>query len=46
ARDALDRSRAVSPLVPAQDAHLLDTSDLGIEAALKAAVKLIDSVIR
>lgn len=46
ARDDLDRSRAVSPLVPAQDAHLLDTSDLGIEAALKAAVKLIDSVIR
>ena len=45
ARDALDRSRAISPLVPAQDAHLLDTSDLGIEAALKAAVKLIDSVI-
>lgn len=46
ARDALDRSRAISPLVPAEDALLLDTSDLGIEAALKAAVKLIDSVIR
>ncbi len=46
ARDTLDRSRAISPLVPAEDAHLLDTSDLGIEAALQAAVKLIDSVIR
>jgi len=46
ARDARDRSRAISPLVPAEDAHLLDTSDLGIEAAFKVAVKLIDTAMR
>jgi len=45
ARDEADRSRAISPLRPAEDAHLLDTSDLGIEAAFKAAVKLIDTAI-
>jgi cytidylate kinase len=41
ARDELDRSRAISPLVPAEDALLLDTSDLGIEAAFKVAIELI-----
>ncbi|MFQ5625105.1 MAG: (d)CMP kinase [Methyloligellaceae bacterium] len=44
-RDALDRSRDISPLAPAEDAHLLDTSDLGIEAAFKAAIKLIDTAM-
>jgi cytidylate kinase len=42
-RDERDASRATSPLVPADDAHLLDTTDLGIEAAFKAAVDLIDT---
>lgn len=42
ARDALDRSRTISPLKPAEDALLLDTSDLGIEAAFEAAVKLVE----
>ncbi len=46
ARDARDRTRAISPLVPAADAHLLDTSDLGIEAAFKVAVKLIGTAMR
>lgn len=45
ARDELDRSRAISPLKPAEDALLLDTSDLGIEAAFKAAVELIDTAM-
>jgi CMP/dCMP kinase len=40
-RDARDTSRAVAPLKPAQDAHLLDTTDLDIEAAFRAAVDLI-----
>ncbi|MEJ8570535.1 (d)CMP kinase [Microbaculum marinum] len=40
-RDARDTSRAVSPLRPADDAHLLDTTDLDIEAAFRAAVDLI-----
>jgi cytidylate kinase len=46
ARDELDRSRAISPLIPAEDSHLLDTSDLGIEAAFKAAIELIETTKR
>lgn len=44
-RDERDRNRNQSPLKPADDAHLLDTTDLGIEAALKAAVELIEASI-
>lgn len=43
ARDARDSGRATSPLRPAEDAHLLDTSDLSIEAAFDAAVALIET---
>ncbi len=31
ARDERDSNRAVSPLVPAEDAHVIDTSDLSID---------------
>jgi cytidylate kinase len=41
ARDARDRTRAIAPLVPAADARLLDTSDLGIDAAFAAALALV-----
>ncbi len=41
-RDARDASRPVAPLKPAPDAHLLDTTDLDIEAAFQAAVAIID----
>ena len=41
ARDARDADRAISPLVMAADALLLDTSNLSIEAAFDAAVGLI-----
>jgi len=41
-RDARDSERAVAPLRPAADAHLLDTTELDIEAAFRAAVELID----
>src|SRR5262245_57802424 len=41
ARDAADRSRAVSPLKRAPDADLLDTSDLDIDAALAAALAFV-----
>lgn len=41
-RDARDESRTVAPLKPAPDAHLLDTTDLDIEAAFQAAVAIID----
>lgn len=40
-RDARDAARTVAPLKPALDAHLLDTSNLAIEAAFRAACDLI-----
>ena len=46
ARDAANRSRAVSPLRQAEDAMLLDTSDLGIDAAFAAALALVEPKIR
>jgi CMP/dCMP kinase len=42
ARDARDMNRAVAPLKPAPDAHLLDTTALDIEAAFAAARAIID----
>ena len=44
-RDARDRERTAAPLKPAVDAHLLDTTNLDIEAAFKAAVELIDTAL-
>jgi len=41
ARDAADKSRPISPLRLAPDAVLLDTSDLGIDAAFAAALALV-----
>lgn len=41
-RDRRDASRPVAPLRQAPDAHLLDTSDLDIEATFQAAVSIID----
>jgi cytidylate kinase len=41
ARDRRDRERAVSPLIAAPDAILLDTTNLDIEAAFEAAIGLI-----
>ena len=40
-RDQRDRNRADSPLRPAPDAHLLDTTDLDIDGAFLAAMKVI-----
>ena len=42
ARDERDSGRSVAPLKPAEDAHLLDTSDLDIESAFRAAVTIVD----
>jgi len=39
ARDARDQSRSVSPLKPAQDAVLLDNSNLSVEASTKLVLK-------
>lgn len=44
-RDARDSERAVSPLRRAEDAYLLDTTNLDIEATFSAAVELIDAVV-
>ncbi len=44
-RDERDMGRADSPLKPAEDAHLLDTSKMGIEAAFQAAKSLIDAAL-
>jgi cytidylate kinase len=44
-RDRRDRSRAISPLRQARDAYLLDTTNLAIDAAFKAAIALIDAAM-
>jgi CMP/dCMP kinase len=44
-RDERDMGRADSPLKPAEDAHLLDTSEMSIEAAFSAAKVLIDAAL-
>jgi cytidylate kinase len=43
ARDARDTGRAVAPLRPAEDASLLDTTKMDIDAAFRAAVAIIDA---
>ncbi len=43
-RDARDSGRASAPLRAAQDARLLDTTDLDIEAAFRAAVSIVENV--
>ncbi|MGQ4273956.1 (d)CMP kinase [Terrihabitans sp. B22-R8] len=42
ARDARDSGRSVAPLRPADDARLLDTTRMDIEAAFRAAVAIVD----
>ncbi|MBA5777000.1 (d)CMP kinase [Stappia sp. F7233] len=45
-RDQRDSNRSVAPLKPAEDAHLLDTSEMDIETAFRAAVDIVDKVQR
>lgn len=45
-RDERDSSRATAPLKPADDAHLLDTTKLDIEAAFQAAVAIVDRAMK
>jgi len=40
-RDARDQSRAVAPLRPAADAHVLDTTTLDVDGAFRAAVAIV-----
>ena len=44
-RDARDRANPNGGFFPAPDAHLLDTTRLDIEAALRAAVAIVDGVM-
>jgi cytidylate kinase len=44
-RDERDSGRAVAPLKPAENAVLLDTTELGIEAAFQAALDIVESVL-
>jgi cytidylate kinase len=43
-RDQRDSRRTAAPLMQAPDAHLLDTTHLGIDAAFRAAVDIIEAV--
>ncbi|WP_455474221.1 (d)CMP kinase [Bartonella sp. B30(2025)] len=45
-RDSRDITRKQSPLTPAQNAHLLDTSELSIEATFITACTFIDPIIK
>ena len=46
ARDERDTGRKTAPLRQADDAILLDTSDLAIEAAIQRAISLVEARIR
>lgn len=46
ARDARDSGRVTAPLVPADDAVMLDTSELSAEQAIAAAVKIVGTARR
>ncbi|WP_238367308.1 (d)CMP kinase [Mesobacterium pallidum] len=42
ARDERDSTRAEAPLKPAEDATIIDTSELDIDAAIAAAIRAVD----
>ena len=46
ARDERDASRADAPMRRADDADLLDTSDLGIDDAVQRAIALVEARVR
>ena len=45
ARDARDAGRADSPMRRAEDAHLLDTTELSIDAAVDKATRIIEQAL-
>lgn len=45
ARDSRDSGRAAAPLLRAADAALLDTTELGIDAAVQRAISLVETAI-
>lgn len=42
-RDQRDQERAIAPLKPAEDALLLDTTEMTIDAAVQQAIALVDA---
>lgn len=44
-RDDRDQNRSTAPLKPAEDAHLLDTTELTIDAAVQQAIAVVDAQI-
>ena len=42
-RDERDQNRTAAPLRQAQDAHLLDTTHLDIDAAIRAAIDIVEA---
>jgi cytidylate kinase len=42
ARDERDAGREVAPLAKAKDADLLDTSEMTVDEAIAAAIKLVE----
>lgn len=45
-RDERDMTRPVAPLKQAEDAHLLDTTNMDIAAAVRAAIEIVDRNFR
>lgn len=43
-RDERDKNRTTAPLKPAADAHILDNSELDIEAGVRAAIAIVEAV--
>jgi len=43
-RDRLDRSRETSPLIPANDAHVIDTSNMDADQLLSRVTKIIEGI--
>jgi CMP/dCMP kinase len=45
-RDQRDRTRAIAPLKPAMDAHMLDTTKLDIDQALSQAIDIVERALK
>lgn len=45
-RDERDMNRKVAPLIPAQDAHVIDSTDLGIEAVFAEVLALTHAALQ
>ena len=43
-RDNLDKSRISSPLVPADDAHIIDTTNMDADELLSKVIKIIEGI--